>query len=238
MPIATPERYAEMLEKAKAGGYAYPSVNVTSSQTLNAALRGFAEADSDGIVQVSTGGAAFLSGTTVKDMVSGAVALAEFARVVAEQYPVHVALHTDHCPKQYLDSYLRPLIGISEGRVSEGKTPLFGSHMWDGSALPLPENLEVAADLLPRCAAAQVILEVEIGVVGGEEDDVVGKVDAKLYSTPEDAREESPSDRRCWRRSKTRWGRRTGGTSPSTSSSTGAQDLGSRTSVRRSPTAW
>jgi fructose-bisphosphate aldolase, class II len=187
MPIATPERYAEMLEKAKAGGYAYPSVNVTSSQTLNAALRGFAEADSDGIVQVSTGGAAFLSGTTVKDMVSGAVALAEFATVVAERHPVHVALHTDHCPKQYLDSYLRPLIGISEERVSQGKTPLFGSHMWDGSALPLSDNLEVAGELLPRCAAAQVILEVEIGVVGGEEDGVVGKVDDKLYSTPEDA---------------------------------------------------
>src|SRR5437879_1165388 len=126
MPIATPQRYAEMLDKAKAEGYAYPSVNVTSSQTLNAALRGFAEAGSDGIVQVSTGGAAFLSGTTVKDMVSGAVALSEFATVVAEQYPVQVALHTDHCPKLFLDSYLRPLIGISEERVSKGEAPLFG----------------------------------------------------------------------------------------------------------------
>jgi fructose-bisphosphate aldolase class II len=187
MPIATPERYADMLEKAKAGGYAYPSVNVTSSEALNAALRGFAEAESDGIVQVSTGGAAFLSGTTVKDMLSGAIALAEFATVVADRHPVHVALHTDHCPKQYLDSYLRPLLGISEQRVSKGEGPLFGSHVWDGSALPLAENLEVAAELLPRCAAARAILEVEIGVVGGEEDGVVGTADDKLYSTPEDA---------------------------------------------------
>jgi fructose-bisphosphate aldolase class II len=187
MPIAPPQRYAEMLDRAKAEGYAYPSVNVTSSQTLNAALRGFAEAGSDGIVQVSTGGAAFLSGTTVKDMVSGAVALSEFATVVAERYPVQIALHTDHCPKQYLDSYLRPLIGISEERVSRGEAPLFGSHMWDGSAVPLAENLEIAAELLPRCAAAHIILEVEIGVVGGEEDGVVGTADDKLYSTPEDA---------------------------------------------------
>jgi fructose-bisphosphate aldolase class II len=186
MPIATPQRYADMLDTAKAGGYAYPSVNVTSSQTLNAALRGFAEAASDGIIQVSTGGAAFLSGTTVKDMISGAVALSEFATVVAERYPVSVAIHTDHCPKQYLDTYLRPLIGISEDRVAKGEAPLFGSHMWDGSALPLTENLEVAAELLARCAAAGIILEVEIGVVGGEEDGVVGNVDDKLYSTPED----------------------------------------------------
>jgi fructose-bisphosphate aldolase class II len=187
MPIATPERYADMLNRAKVGGYAYPSVNVTSSQTLNAALRGFAESESDGIVQVSTGGAAFLSGTTVKDMVTGAVALSEFATVVAGRYPVDVALHTDHCPKPYLDTYLRPLISLSQGRVSTGEAPLFQSHMWDGSALPLAENLKVAAELLSRCAEARAVLEVEIGVVGGEEDGIVGRSDDKLYSTPEDA---------------------------------------------------
>jgi fructose-bisphosphate aldolase, class II len=187
VPIATPERYADMLDRAKEGGYAYPSVNVTSSQTLNAALRGFTEAESDGIVQVSTGGAAFLSGSTVRNMVSGAVALSEFATVVAERCPVQVALHTDHCPKQYLDTYLRPLLGISEERIAKGQAPLFGSHMWDGSALALGENLDVARDLLARCAAARIVLEVEIGVVGGEEDGVVGKIDEKLYSTPDDA---------------------------------------------------
>ena len=82
MPIATPEVYAQMLDTAKQRGFAYPSINVTSSQTLNAALRGFADADSDGIIQMSTGGAEYLSGS-VKDMVTGAVALAEFAHVVA-----------------------------------------------------------------------------------------------------------------------------------------------------------
>ena len=114
MPIATPEVYNQMLDSAKAGGYAYPAVNLTSSQTLNAALRGFAEAESDGIIQVSTGGAEFLSGTTVKDMVTGALAFAEFAHVVAKKYPVNVALHTDHCPKDKLDGYVRPLIALSK----------------------------------------------------------------------------------------------------------------------------
>ncbi|MCF6466905.1 class II fructose-bisphosphate aldolase [Nonomuraea sp. MG754425] len=187
MPIATPEIYAEMLDRAKAGGFAYPAINVTSSQTLNAALRGFAEAESDGIVQVSTGGAEFLSGATVKDMVTGATALAEYARVVAAKYPVTVALHTDHCPKNKLDGFMRPLIDISLERVSKGLDPLFQSHMWDGSAVPLDENLEIAKELLEKCARARIIMEMEIGVVGGEEDGVVGEINEKLYTTPEDA---------------------------------------------------
>jgi fructose-bisphosphate aldolase, class II len=187
MPIATPEIYAQMLDRAKQQGFAYPAINVTSSQTLNAALKGFADAESDGIVQISTGGAEYLSGQKVKDMVTGAVALAEFARVVAAKYPVNVALHTDHCPKDKLDSYMRPLIEISAERVRNGQDPLFQSHMWDGSAVPLTENLEIARELLEKCAKARIIMELEIGVVGGEEDGVVGEMNEKLYSTPEDA---------------------------------------------------
>jgi fructose-bisphosphate aldolase, class II len=187
MPIASPEIYAQMLDRAKEHGFAYPAINVTSSQTLNAALRGFAEADSDGIIQVSTGGAEYLSGQQVKDMVTGAVALASFARTVAAKYPVHIALHTDHCPKDKLDGYMLPLLQISTERVARGEDPLFQSHMWDGSAVPLAENLQIAADLLPRCAKAHVIMEMEIGVVGGEEDGVTGEMNEKLYSTPEDA---------------------------------------------------
>jgi len=187
MPIATPDVYAHMLDRAKENGFAYPSINVTSSQTLNAALRGFADAQSDGILQVSTGGAEYLSGQRVKDMVTGAVALAEFARVVAARYPVHVALHTDHCPMNKLDAYMRPLIALSQERVAHGEEPLFQSHMWDGSAVPLDENLRIAAELLAECAKAHVVMEMEIGVVGGEEDGVVGEINEKLYSTPEDA---------------------------------------------------
>ncbi|HET7173698.1 MAG TPA: class II fructose-bisphosphate aldolase [Nocardioidaceae bacterium] len=187
MPIATPESYAAMLDRAKEGRFAYPAINVTSSQTLHAALRGFSEAESDGIVQVSTGGAQFLSGTTVKDMVAGSLAFAAFAEEAAKKYPVTVALHTDHCPKDKLDGFVRPLLAVSTERVKAGGVPIFQSHMWDGSAVPLEENLSIAKELLAQASAAHVILEVEIGVVGGEEDGVEGKIDEKLYTTPDDA---------------------------------------------------
>ncbi len=186
MPIASPEVYAQMLDKAKAGSFAYPAINCTSSETINAALKGFADAGSDGIIQFSTGGAEFGSGTGVKDMVTGAVALAEFAHVVAQKYSVNIALHTDHCPKDKLDGYVRPLIALSKERVDAGRNPLFQSHMWDGSAVPIDENLEIAKDLLAATAAARIILEVEIGVVGGEEDGVDNERNDKLYTTAED----------------------------------------------------
>ena len=187
MPVATPEVYAEMLDRAKAGRFAYPAINVTSTQTLNAALQGFAEARSDGIVQISTGGAEYLSGQSVKDMVVGAVALAEFTHIVAARYDVNVALHTDHCPKDKLDGYMRPLIAVSQERVDAGQQPLFGSHMWDGSAVELHENIGLAEELLAACARARIIMEMEIGVVGGEEDGVVGEMNEKLYTHPDDA---------------------------------------------------
>jgi fructose-bisphosphate aldolase class II len=186
MPIATPEVYAEMLDRAKAGAFAYPAVNVTSSQTLNAAIAGFAEAGSDGIVQVSTGGAEYLSGPSVKNMVTGAVALAAYAHEVAKNYSVNIALHTDHCPKPKLDGYMRPLIAISQERVASGELPLFQSHMWDGSAVPLDENLQLARELLAECAKANIVMELEVGVVGGEEDGVANEINDKLYTTPED----------------------------------------------------
>ncbi|WP_457206049.1 class II fructose-bisphosphate aldolase [Nocardioides sp. P5_C9_2] len=187
MPIATPEVYAQMLDAAKDKSFAYPAINVSSSQTLNAALQGFADAGSDGIIQISTGGADYLSGPSIKNMVTGSVAFAAYAAEVAKNYPVNIALHTDHCPKDKLDGFVRPLVDISAERVARGEAPLFQSHMWDGSAVPLEENLQIAQELLEKCAAAHIVLEVEIGVVGGEEDGVEGAIDDKLYSTPEDA---------------------------------------------------
>lgn len=187
MPIASPEVYAHMLDRAKAGAFAYPAINCTSSQTIVAAIRGFAEAESDGIVQVSWGGAEFASGQRVKDMVTGAVALAEFAHVVAAKYDVNIALHTDHCPVEKLDGFMRPLVQISADRVKAGREPLFQSHMWDGSAVSMKENLDIADEMLTKCAEARTILEIEIGVVGGEEDGIEAKHDAKLYSTTDDA---------------------------------------------------
>lgn len=186
MPIATPEIYAEMLGRAKENSYAFPAINCTSSETINAAIKGFADAGSDGIIQFSTGGAEFGSGLGVKDMVTGAVALAEFAHVIAAKYPINVALHTDHCPKDKLDGFVRPLLAISAERVKAGENPLFQSHMWDGSAVPIDENLTIAQELLDTCVGARIILEVEIGVVGGEEDGVEAEINEKLYTTPED----------------------------------------------------
>lgn len=187
MPIATPEKYAEMLDAAKAGAFAFPAINVSSSQTLNAALKGFADAGADGIIQISTGGAEYLSGPSVKDMVTGSVAFAAYAAEVAKSYPVNIALHTDHCPKDKLDGFVRPLLDISAERVARGELPLFQSHMWDGSAVPLDENLQIAEELLAKAAAARIILEIEVGVVGGEEDGVDGGMGEHLYTTPEDA---------------------------------------------------
>ncbi|WP_019932318.1 class II fructose-bisphosphate aldolase [Nocardia sp. BMG111209] len=186
MPIATPEVYAEMLGRAKENSFAFPAINCTSSETINAAIRGFAEAGSDGIIQFSTGGAEFGSGQGVKDMVVGAVALAEFAHVIAARYGVTIALHTDHCPKDKLDTFVRPLLAISQERVRSGRPPLFQSHMWDGSAVPIDENLDIAKELLKQAAAANIILEVEIGVVGGEEDGVEAEINEKLYTSSDD----------------------------------------------------
>lgn len=187
MAIATPEVYAEMYDRAKAGKFAYPAFNVTSSQTLNAALQGLAEAESDGIIQVSVGGAEYASGPTIKDRVAGSLALAAYAREVAKNYPVTVALHTDHCAKQNIDSWVRPLLELEAEEVKAGRLPFFQSHMWDGSSVPLAENLEIAQELLELSQKAHTILEIEIGVVGGEEDGHTAEINDKLYTTVEDA---------------------------------------------------
>ena len=187
MPIATPDQYAAMLDRAKAKGFAYPAINVSSSQTLNAVLQGLAEAGSDGIIQVTTGGADYFAGQSVKARATGAIAFARFAREVAASYPITVALHTDHCPKDALDGFVNPLIAASEEEIKAGREPLFQSHMWDGSAVPLAENLEIAQVMLAKTRAINAILEVEIGVVGGEEDGVSHDINDNLYTTVEDA---------------------------------------------------
>ncbi|PPG44755.1 class II fructose-bisphosphate aldolase [Rathayibacter sp. AY2B5] len=187
MPVATPDQYAEMLDKAKAGGFAYPAFNVSSSQTINAVLQGLTEAGSDGIIQVTTGGADYFAGHTVKNRAAGAIAFARFATEVAKNYPVTVALHTDHCPQNALEGFVYPLIAASAEEVKAGREPLFQSHMWDGSAIPLDENLAIAKEILPRVKNINAILEVEIGVVGGEEDGVSHDINEHLYTTLDDA---------------------------------------------------
>lgn len=187
MAVATPEQYAEMIDTAKAKAFAFPAINVSSSQTVHAVLQGLTDAGSDGILQVSSGGADYFGGYTTKNRVGGALAFARFVEEVAKAYPITVALHTDHCPKENLDNFMLPLIEASEERVKNGGVAYFQSHMWDGSAVSLKENLEISKALLPRMAAIESILEVEIGVVGGEEDGISNEIDEKLYTTLEDA---------------------------------------------------
>ena len=189
MPIADYKIYCEMLDRARKNGFAYPAINVTSLTTANAVLKGLAESKSDGIIQVTTGGAAFASGSSVKDMAIGAISIAEHVHRVAEKYPVYVALHTDHCTADKLDQFVIPLVEETERRRKEGKPNLFGSHMFDGSTLSLKENLDIAEKLLERFAKNDLILEIETGAVGGEEDGLKATAAAKLYTTPEDTLE-------------------------------------------------
>jgi fructose-bisphosphate aldolase, class II len=188
MPIATPEKYREMLDAARHGGFALPAINVTSSTTIVAALEGLSQAGSDGILQVSYGGGEFASGQSNKSMAVGAIALAEFAGVAAEQYPINVALHTDHCPPDRVDGFIRPILEESWRRKDQGRGPVFQSHMLDASELPMEENLALARELLDLCAELDIILELEIGIVGGVEDatDNVDVDRAKLYTSPDD----------------------------------------------------
>jgi fructose-bisphosphate aldolase class II len=186
MPVASNEQYAEMIDRAKKGGFAYPAINVSSSQTVNAVLQGLTEAGSDGIIQVTTGGGDYWSGSSVKNMATGAVAMAQFVREVAKNYPITVGVHTDHCSKDHLDTFLLPVLERSKEEVKAGREPLFNSQMWDGSAVSLTENLEIAKKLLVETKNLGIILEVEIGVVGGEEDGVEGGEGEHLYSTIED----------------------------------------------------
>src|SRR5512136_3165261 len=189
MPFADYTIFSEMLDRARKGSFAYPAFNVTSLTTANAVLKGLAESRSDGIIQVSTGGAAFASGTAVKDMALGAISIAEHVHRVADRYPIYVALHTDHCQADKLDSFVLPLVAETERRRAAGLPNLFSSHMFDGSALPLQENLDISARLLERFRASELILEIEAGVVGGEEDGIRAEASARLYTTPEDTLE-------------------------------------------------
>ncbi|MCF8262581.1 MAG: class II fructose-bisphosphate aldolase [Melioribacteraceae bacterium] len=188
MPVVNYEKYCEMLDNAKKNKFAYPAINVTSMITSNGVLEAFAETKSDGIIQVSTGGGQFASGIGVNDAALGAIAIAQFIHFIADQYDINVALHTDHCQPGKVDSFLRPLIAESRKRVEAGLKPLFNSHMFDGSELPLNENMDIAVPLLKECAELGIILEVEAGVVGGEEDGVSNEnaPAEKLYTTPED----------------------------------------------------
>ena len=189
MPVPDFKTYCAILDRARAGYFALPAVNVTSLTTANAVLRGLAESKSDGIIQISTGGGAFASGTSLKDSALGAISIAEHVHRVADRYPIYAALHTDHCLKDKLDKFVIPLVEETEKRRAAGQPNLFTGHMFDGSNLSLQENLNISVKLLDRFAKNDLVLEIETGAVGGEEDDVVGDHAVKLYTTPADTLE-------------------------------------------------
>ena len=189
MPIATPSQFADMLDAAQEGSYAYPAINCTSIVTINAALKAFADQKSDGIIQFSTGAGQFASGLNNGDAAYGTIVLAEAAHMLAEQYGVFVALNTDHCQPEKAAEFLKPLIEATAKRRAEGKNNLFQNHMLDASILPLEENMAISREYLALCAENEIVLEVEAGVVGGEEDGGAGAEDTPdedLYTTPED----------------------------------------------------
>ncbi len=187
MPIATTSEFGSMLNAAAAGGWALPAVNVTSSQTLLAVLQGLEDAGADGIAQVTTGGARYLGGGRDGDAARGAAALAEFAHAVAPGFNAFLALHTDHCTPEDADTFIGPLLAATGTRLAAGRPPLFTSHMLDGSALSLDENLRLCEAWLSRCTELGVVLELECGAVGGEEDGLVGDAEgsSRLYTTTE-----------------------------------------------------
>lgn len=187
MPVVDYIRYGQMLDKAMAENYAFPAVNVLELGTLNAAIEGFAAAKSDGIIQISVAAGAHSSGA-LNDPVLGAITLAEHARRVAAGYGINIAIHTDHCPTGKIDTFLKPLIAETARRRAAGLPNLFGSHMYDGSDLPMKENLAHALPLLALCHENGILLEVEAGVVGGEEDGLNNETAPaeKLFTTPAD----------------------------------------------------
>ena len=187
MPVVNFQQYCAMLDKALSERFAYPAINALEIATLNAAIEGFAAAKSDGIVQFTVSAGTLTSGA-LKDSVLGAITLAEHAHRLAAKYDVNIAVHTDHCPTDKVDSYLKPLIAETARRRAAGLPNLFQSHMYDGSGLPMRENMQHAVPLLELCRDNEIILEVEVGVVGGEEDGLSadGVKRAKLYTTPED----------------------------------------------------
>jgi len=189
MPIATPKQFASMLDAAQKGGYAYPAINCTSIQSMNAAFKAFADMKSDGIIQFSTGAGQFASGLNNKDAAFGVIVLAEAAHRLAEQYDVLVALNTDHCQPEKAEGFLKPLIEATAARRAKGENNLFQNHMLDASILDLEENIKISKEYMAHCGENEIVLEVEAGVVGGEEDGSAGTEDMpdeKLYTSPED----------------------------------------------------
>ncbi len=193
--VVTGKEYRQLIAAAKEGGYALPAVNVVSSNVLNAVLEGAAKHKSDVIIQMSNGGARFYAGEGAPDAaqarVAGSTSIAQHVHLLAEEYGVCVALHTDHANRKLIP-WDDGLIDVSEKHFEKYGKPLYSSHMVDLSSEPLEDNLKECARILKRLAPLGMSLEIELGVTGGEEDGIGAELEEgdvgnpKLYTQPED----------------------------------------------------
>ena len=190
--VVTGDALVDLLNDAKAKGYAIPAVNCVTSSSVNACLEAARKMDAPIIIQFSSGGSQFYAGkgldnTDFKAAIAGAVSGAFHVRTMAEQYGVPVVLHTDHCAKNLLP-WMDGMIEASERYYAKHGEPLFSSHMLDFSEEPMDENLELCVKYLKRMAKMNMLLEMELGITGGEEDGVDNTDVAQedLYTKPEE----------------------------------------------------
>jgi len=190
--VVTGEALMRLLRRAKEEGFAMPAVNCVSSSSVNAVLEAARAARSPVMIQFSNGGAAFYAGKGMpgkgqEKAVAGAVAGALHVRAMAKHYGVPVVLHTDHCARNLLP-WLDGMLDANEEYFRVHGEPLFSSHMIDLSEDPLEENIATSVEYMKRCAKVNILLEVELGITGGEEDGVDNSdVDKDaLYTKPEE----------------------------------------------------
>jgi fructose-bisphosphate aldolase class II len=190
--VAYGEAAWDILNEAKAKQAALPAVNVTTSNTVNACLEAAKAVNSPIIIQFSNGGAHFYAGKSLSNdgqqaAIRGAITGALHIHTLAEAYGVPVILHTDHAAKKLLP-WIDGLLDAGEAFFSANGRPLYSSHMLDLSEESLAENIEISAHYFQRISKLQMMLEIELGVTGGEEDGVDNSnVDsARLYTQPEE----------------------------------------------------
>ncbi|EOD06634.1 aldolase A [Emiliania huxleyi CCMP1516] len=190
--VLTGQAVVDLLEDAKRRGYAIPAVNCVTSSSVNACLEAAAAAKAPVMIQFSSGGAQFYAGkgldnTDFDAAVAGAVSGAHHVRTLAAKYGVPVILHTDHCAKKLLP-WVDGMLAESEAHYAAHGEPLFSSHMLDLSEEPLEENIAICVEYMQRMAKLDMLLEMELGITGGEEDGVDNENanPEDLYTKPEE----------------------------------------------------
>jgi len=185
------EELEALYQDAKENQFALPAVNVTGTDTINAALEAAAKVNSPIIIQFSNGGAQFVAGKGMPNdklqaNISGGVSGALHIHNVAKYYGVPVIVHTDHAAKKWLP-WISGLLDAGEQYFKEKKQPLYSSHMLDLSEEPLEENIQTSVEFFKRMKPLGMAIEIELGVTGGEEDGVdnSGVENDKLYTQPQ-----------------------------------------------------